>query len=189
MGNGAEERGWYGILRIAIEEGRGDSYALDERHLGRVCLEKEGEGWVEFSLTRHPHIFGRATVGLASDGYIPVEQLYYFDLRTRKLDLRSEEYGEPKVDWDVLISLDPCLDGAGDDVEEEMGNHPKRDDEAAWIAATKKVYDSYDFSGIWDDLCECPSDAVEDFAKEYQRRFYEKLLEDVLKYRFPNRDD
>ncbi|SRR5712691_1492173 len=61
---------------------------------------------LHFTLERHPHLFGRASKGMASAGFFIVEQRYAFDLDLKTICLMEEECTDIVANVDELVHED-----------------------------------------------------------------------------------
>ena len=174
---------WVNRLEVAIEQGLGDEFGLEPRHLERAVLIQSANTWVEFTIERHPHILGRQSVGEESAGYVPTQQTYRLDLGTGRLELLSEKYDEPEVDWDLLIEQQMLgYEFLLDDVQTEMAASADRANEAAWITCARRRFDALDWNAFSDMLHPGTTMA---FRKRYFEKLFAALVEDLLESRYP----
>jgi len=70
------------------------------------------DGVLYFTLERHPHVLGFPTKGIASAGYLIIEQRYSFDLASKSITLSAESCTgmNVRVEWLVDEDIKRFLD-------------------------------------------------------------------------------
>ncbi len=172
---------WKTRLREIINEGGGEPFAVEPRHLNRIQPEHITDTFVEFTLERHRHIFGEQTLGEPSSGFVPTQQRFRLEFATDKLELISEDYQEPVIDWDLIMAGEGEIlaDAIFSDVKEDMERSSDPKNRTKWEASAKQRVSQLDFTGTIDIL---PAGCSPSVIAEYRERLLDHLLNQISFY-------
>jgi len=172
---GSDEDRAYEIFYDLIAEGEGAEYGLEKRHLNRgVTIERESETRFLISIKRHPHLFGRQSVGRPSSAFATVKQAFSVDLETRKLDFIDEELENWHIDYKALAEEDIFSELGGFDMllsKEDEDKLATLASEAEVQSLADEIFPRHDFEHMYEYLY------VPDSGVELPPDFREKLLE------------
>jgi hypothetical protein len=172
---------FYGL----VEEGKGLKYALENRHLDRgVKIRRKSETEFLISIERHPHLFGRESVGRMSSAFATVEQTFSVNLRTRELHFEKEEIQGFEIDYDALAEEDFPIETGGIDLyldEHAKIKLAKLESEKEVRFFAKEIFDGLDFGSTNKDIYasdfELPSDFMEKMLEAQKEFFIDGLVE------------
>jgi hypothetical protein len=156
------------IIVDIVEKGNFPSNSFDIRHIEKIDqFNVVSTNKVQFGIDRHPHLFGKPTLGMASSAFIPKYYLYELDIETKTVQLVKKEKGDPVVDIDMLADENVSdLFTYGDPSEYyEQFKNINSEEEAVEFA--KKEFDNNEY---WAEEAELKSESVPtipDFKEEY----------------------
>ena len=156
------------MLVDIVESGNFPSDSFGIRHIEKtVQFNIVSENKVQFWIERHPHLFNKPTLGMASSAFIPIDYLYELNTKSKMVRLVKKEKGDPVVDIEMLAEENVSdLFNYGDNSEyDEQFKNINSEEEAVEFAI--KGFDSNDY---WTEEAEAKSGEVPnipDFKEEY----------------------
>jgi hypothetical protein len=95
------------IIEALIENNEMLDWQISTRHIDQIpTLTADSNNNVIFSLERHPHLFGRTSLGKESSAYINVEMIFEVNLISKKIILKEEKYGTIEINGYGLAKED-----------------------------------------------------------------------------------
>ena len=94
------------LLSEAVEDGSfpGED-AFTFRHIERIeKFSYVGDYKARFTIERHPHLFGRESLGLVSSAYTPTFFTYEIDVENRKISLVEKVKQKPVINYEMIAS-------------------------------------------------------------------------------------
>jgi hypothetical protein len=168
-----------------IETGTGCEYGLGDRHLCReVSIKKKSENVFLVSVERHPHLFGRESIGKASSAYATVEQTFSLDLETKKIQLYSEEIRGFDIDYYALAEEDFSIESGGVDfhLQDVAKIKLKRlRSEKSVRTFAKQIFQTLDFISInrviyLSDIDNMPEEFMEEMLRAQEETFVDEVI-------------
>lgn len=163
------------LLKGIVENGEFPDDSFEIRHIERIdTFEITEDGKARFWISRHPHLFGRPTLGLASSAFIQKNYLYELDFETQKATLIRKEELPPFIDYNVLAMEDvddffPCVSSEYEESLKKMATKAEVSDFAS------KEVDK--FSWIeGKDVDNLPVDFKEKYLKEVRTQFNRNMI-------------
>ena len=90
-----------------VEEGKCPDTSLTSKHIDRgYQITKISPNKYHFSFERHPHLFGRQSIGIASSAFATVKRTYELDTDLRKIKVVKDVMLDYDIDYYTLASED-----------------------------------------------------------------------------------
>ena len=182
-----------------IEKGAGLEYGLEKRHLDRdVAIRRKSETEFLMTIERHPHLFGRESVGRMSSAFTNVEQTFSVNLRTSELRFVGEVKQDSNIDYYALAEEDFPIDTGGVDLlltKDDKIKLGELKSEKEVRSFADKIFKGLDFDSTNRDLYisegELPSDFMEKILEAQKEFFIDGLVENWNSgiYQNTNNDD
>lgn len=163
-------------LEELIENGDFPDESFSFRHLNKIYDEETvADGKIRFWIDRHPHLFGRESIGKESSAYIPISYQYELDTSKKSVTLIKEEKGDPAIDYYALAIEDIyiCKEGGSFDFEDEL-QKIKTKKEAIRFAENK--FEDFNWLALY-EADEKPSDFNDKLLREVKDLFKENVIE------------
>lgn len=91
------------MLVDIVEKGNFPSDTFEIRHIEKIhTFNIVSSNRVQFWVERHPHIFGKPTLGIASSAFITKYYLYELNTETKTVQLIKKNKGDPVVNISML---------------------------------------------------------------------------------------
>jgi hypothetical protein len=102
------------IVKKLIEQDYLSEWGVSVRHIEQIpILEPDSNHKVIFSIGRHPHLFGRPSLGKRSSAYAEVTQTFEVNLLNEEVKLMEERVSDINIDYYGLAAeeVENFLDG------------------------------------------------------------------------------
>lgn len=162
------------MLVDIVKSGNFPSDSFEIRHIEEIYILKViSENKVRFWVERHPHLFGKPTLGGPSSAYIPKHYLYELDIKLKEVVLIKKEQDEPVINyWQLAMeAIGNWFDG-GSDYDEQFNT---LNSEAGVIEFAEKEVKNLDWVCGFDED-ELPTGFIEKYMAEVRKQFIDEML-------------
>ena len=169
------------LLVNLVESGNFPDHSFDIRHIEKIDKFKVmPDGKIHFGIERHPHIFGRPTLGMASSAFIEEYHKYELDFETRQVILLKIEKEDPVINYDLLASenVDSTLEGCNYD-----GQFKNIKSRNGLIDFAKKEFENLNWMGSYITDAQLPLDFEQKILSKLKKEFIYGMLESWLSYK------
>ena len=160
-----------------VEMGECPDDSLDKKHIYRgYKIDKLNSNKFQISIERHPHLFGKPSIGFVSSAFARVRRTYELDTDEKKIDFVGEDVEDFDIDYYSL---------AGEDVEMVIDNMPviesvlvKFDinDEVKMFAG--KEFEQFNWLACYESNYDLPIDFEEKMLSAIKETFIERIFEE-----------
>lgn len=163
------------MLVDIVESGNFPSDSFEIRHIEEIySLKVISENKVRFWVERHPHLFGKPTLGNPSSAYIPKCYLYELDTKIKEVILIKKEQDKLVINYCQLgmEAVDNYFDSGGYDYDEQFNTLKS---EAEVIEFAGKEVKNLDWVCGFDED-ELPPGFIEKYMAEIRKQFVDGML-------------
>lgn len=92
------------LVNVVESNGYENIESLAARHIERMYAIKKNVSAYSFMIERHPHLFGRSSLGCSSSAFIEVLYEYRYEPMQNNLEIVSISYGDVHVNYKMLAT-------------------------------------------------------------------------------------
>lgn len=164
------------MLVDIVESGTFPTDSFEIRHIEKIYdLKVVSKNKVRFWVERHPHLFGKPTLGGPSSAYIPKYYLYELDTELKEVVLIKKEKDESIINyWQLAMeAVDNYIDFGDLTHYDEKFKVLNSKDEVVEFA--KKEVENLDWDNGFDEDV-LPPDFMAKYMAEVRKQFVDGML-------------
>lgn len=160
-----------------VEGGNCPDESLEKKHVHRgYTINRLAPNKFQISIERHPHIFGRSSLGEPSSAFATVKRTYELDTDLKKIDFIGEDVEDIFIDYEALAyqDVEMVLDSNMSEIEPDLVDFNTEDDVKIFA---EKEFEGFDWLAGYDCDYDLPSDFEEELLATSKEVFVGKILE------------
>lgn len=161
------------MLIDIVESGNFPTDSFEIRHIEKIdILKVVSENKVRFEVKRHPHLFGKPTLGGHSSAYIPKYYLYELDIKLKEVVLIKKEQDEPEINYWQLAMEDVSNYFDYGDVTHYDKKFKVLNSKDEVIGFAKKEVENLN----WKEVCDEPTFQQKKYMAEIRKQFIDEMI-------------